>query len=93
MRDVGFDPERGGKMYTLKNLNLIESELIRRTAQIMPELVKRGIVSENQGAIVSKFIIYLTALEAYDPKLWHKDWAPKVRRIANVKNQMGWSRF
>ncbi|MGV0949119.1 MAG: hypothetical protein ACOYB3_00295 [Azonexus sp.] len=86
MRDVDFEP--GGQMLTLHNMDLVKDELndfsravIRRTAQIMPELVKRGICREDQSAIVAKLLSYYLAELHYNPKRWHEQWQKAAKRI------------
>jgi hypothetical protein len=98
LRDVGFDSTRDAAVYHLKNLDLIEEELellksavIRRTGEIMPELIKRGIVNENQGPIVAKLLTYYIANQQYEPKLWHEMWQKNAKRIFNfIRGHMGW---
>jgi hypothetical protein len=86
MRDVDFGP--GGQMITLQHMDLVKSELndfsravIRRTAQIMPELVKRGICREDQAPILAKLLAYYLADLHYNPKRWHEQWQKAAKRI------------
>jgi hypothetical protein len=95
MRDVGFDR---GEMYTLQDLDIIKEELerfqqkvIKRTIQLMPHLVKRGIVENSQAHIVAKLVTYETATQEYDPKRWHEKWQKAWRKIRNViRSSLGW---
>lgn len=89
MRDVDFDAGIGaGKMTILHDVDLIKGELndfrnavIRRTAQIMPELVKRGICNDTQTGIVAKLLSYYLADQQYNPKHWHEQWQKAAKRI------------
>jgi hypothetical protein len=89
MRDVDFDAGLGDKkMVILHDLDLIKSELndfrnavVRRTAQIMPELVKRGICREDQTGIIAKLLTYYLADQQYNPKHWHEQWQKAAKRI------------
>lgn len=85
MRDVDFE---GKNMVVLHDLDLIKGELndfsksvVRRTAQIMPELVKRGICREDQTGIVAKLLSYYLAELHYNPKRWHEQWQKAAKRI------------
>lgn len=100
MRDVDFDAGLGSeKMVTLHDLDLIKGELndfrnavIRRTAAIMPELVKRGICNDTQTGIVAKLLSYYLADQQYNPKHWHEQWQKAARRIYRFLNgNVGWS--
>lgn len=100
MQDVGFDAARGGKMFTLANLDRIDGELdefkravIRRTGEIMPALIKRGIVPEDRSFVISRLITYWLADNQYNPKLWDDSWAAIYKRMVNViRADMGWGR-
>ena len=96
MRDVDFE---GKNMVVLHDLDLVKGELndfsraiIRRTAQIMPELVKRGICREDQTAIVAKLLSYYLAELHYNPKRWHAQWQKAARRIYRyLDGHVGWT--
>lgn len=98
MRDVGFDPSRQGKMHILKGLDLIESDLqefsravVRRTGELMPELVKRGVVREDQAKVVAKLMTYYLAEKHYHPKYWDESWSKIYRRMMSViRADMPW---
>lgn len=100
MRDVDFEAGVGNnKMVVLHDLDLVKAELndlrnavIRRTAQIMPELVKRGICREDQAHVVAKLITYYLADLHYNPKLWHENWQKAAKRIYRFLNgNVGWA--
>jgi len=100
MRDVGFDPGYGKtQMITLHDLDLIKDELndfrnavIRRTAQIMPELVKRGICRADQTVVVAKLLSYYLADQQYNPKHWHTIWQKAAKRIYRyLPGNVGWA--
>lgn len=99
MRDVDFDPTAGGKMIALHNLDLIKDELndltqavIRRTAEITPVLVDRGVIQPNQTAILAKLITFYLADQQYNPKHWHEQWQKAAKRIFRwLPGNVGWS--
>ena len=96
MRNVDF---QGDKLVTLHDMPLIKEELrtftssvIRRTAQIMPELVKRGIVRDDQAALVAKQITFYLADHAYNPKHWHEMWQRNYRKMVRfLSGNVGWA--
>jgi hypothetical protein len=99
MRDVSFDPAHGGEMVVMHNLDLVRDELddlknavIRRTAEIAPKLVERGIIQPNQTAILAKLITFYLADQQYNPKHWHETWQKAAKKIWRwLPANVGWS--
>lgn len=88
MRDFGFDAQKGGAMIHMPNMDLAVQELddlkhavMRRTAEIYPKLVKRGIIQANQGPILAKLITFYLADQQYNPKHWHEMWQKAAKQI------------
>lgn len=86
MRDVEFGPQ--GRMIILHDLDLIKDELselsqavVRRTAEIAPKLVERGIIEPTQTQILAKLLTFYLADQQYNPKHWHEKWQRAARRI------------
>lgn len=98
MRNMGFD-EKGG-MYSLHGRADIEDDLerlkqavVKRTAEIMPQLVQRGLVTNEQAHIVAKFVLFYTVSNSYDPKLYHVFWTKKYRQLRKyIDGHTGWSK-
>lgn len=96
MRDVQFDAK--GDLYAFQGLDIAKEELdtfskavIRRTAKLMPELVNRGICRYDNAHVVAQLLTFYFASLAYDPKLWHKEWQSRARKIFNyIRNHTGW---
>lgn len=86
MRDVTF--YGGSKMIVLDKLELIKDELgdltnavIRRTAEIAPKLIEKGIIQPGQTPILAKLLTYYLVDQQYNPKHWHEQWQRTAKRI------------
>ena len=100
MNNVGFDSTQQGKMFVLQKMNIIDGELdelkaavIRRTAELMPNLVKRGIVDADRAHVIAKLLTYYIADQQYNPKLWDASWLKIYKQMVRViKADTGWGR-
>ena len=76
----------GDLQYIREELGRFADKVVKITAQAMPLLIERGIVTPTQSEIVAKLIAHELADREYNPKLWHQQWQSKARRIRNLVN-------
>lgn len=75
-----------------EELDTLKAAVIRRTAQIAPTLIEKGIISPRQIPLLAKYITFYLSNKHYDPRHWHGDWQQAARRISRFLNSnVSWS--